>query len=350
MLRQFARRVRLLLFGFRPDPIRGSVRQMGPPPLPGLTHSFPFDPAYGYSLDGLRAIRPPVGPPGFRTFWEARYREAVRLSADPWLGPTRAGPSGWLVRDLSYRSTGDFTIRGWLAEPADGVVTRGLVLGHGYGGCDGPDFALATAGTALITPCFRGLALSQRAPISADPSYHVLHDIQDRDRYILGGCVEDLWLAVSALLEIHPQVQGRVGYAGISFGGGIGALALPWELRVARGALTVPTFGHQPLRLTLPSTGSGEWVRRFAREHGNITATLAYYDAAVAARHIEMPMLVAAARFDPVVPPPGQFAIFNALPGAKELFVLDAGHFEWPGRAAQEQALTAAVRAFFECL
>jgi cephalosporin-C deacetylase len=318
--------------------------------MPQFVHGFPFDPAHGYSLEALRGIEPPAAPPDFRAFWEARYQGARQRLAAAELGPPRAGPPGWRVRDLSYRSTGDFTIRGWLAEPADSAVVRGLILGHGYGGCEGPELSLAIDGTALVFPCFRGLSRSRRAPISADPAYHVLHDIHDRDRYILGGCVEDLWLAVSALLEVHPQVRGRVGYAGISFGGGIGALALPWEERVARGALTVPTFGHHPLRLTLPSVGSAESVRRLAREHGNITATLPYYDAAVAAQHIQIPMLVAAACFDPAVPPPGQFAVYNALPGPRELIVLEAGHWDWPGRAAQDAALATAQRAFFERL
>ena len=52
----------------------------------------------------------------------------------------------------------------------------------------------------------------------------------------------------------------RLDYMGISFGGGIGALALPWDERFHRAHLNVPSFGHHPLRLTLPepdTTGSG---------------------------------------------------------------------------------------------
>jgi cephalosporin-C deacetylase len=315
-----------------------------------IAHGYPFDPTYGYTPERLLAVEPPETPPDFRSFWRSRYQRVVGLPPQPRLGPAAPAPPGWVVRDLSYRSTGDCPIRGWVAEPADGRVERAVVLGHGYGGCDGPDAGLALPGTVLAFPCFRGLSRSRCPPISPDPAYHVLHDIHDRDRYVLGGCVEDLWLAVSALLEIYPGVRGRIGYAGISFGGGIGALALPWEARVARAALTVPTFGHHPLRLTLPCAGSGEAVRRFAREHRNILATLPYYDAAVAARFVSMPMLVAAARFDPIVPPPGQFAIYNALPGAKELVVLEAGHFDWPGRAGQDAALAARARTFFEPL
>jgi cephalosporin-C deacetylase len=177
----------------------------------------------------------------------------------------------------------------------------------------------------------------------------VLHDIHLRGRYILGGCVEDLWTGVSALLQIHGELQGRIGYLGISFGGGIGALALPWEPRIARGHLNVPTFGHHPLRLRLPTTGSAASVQAFARRHGHVVETLAYYDAAVAARHIRQPMHVAAALFDPAVAPPGQFAIYNALPGPKELFVLKAGHFDYPEAAAENRKLLSALRGFFSC-
>jgi len=63
---------------------------------------------------------------------------------------------------------------------------------------------------------------------------------------------------------------------GISFGGGIGALAVPWEPRIAPGHLNVPTFGHQSLRLQLPTTGSGSAVQTFARRHVHVAETLAY--------------------------------------------------------------------------
>jgi cephalosporin-C deacetylase len=177
----------------------------------------------------------------------------------------------------------------------------------------------------------------------------VLHDIHLCDRYILGGCVEDLWIGVSALLQLHAQLHGRIGYMGISFGGGIGALALPWEPRIARGHLNVPTFGHQPLRLRLATTGSGSSVQAFARMHVQLLETLAYYDAAVAARYIRQPMHLALARFDPAVAPPRQFAVYNALPGPKELFVLNAGHFEHATSAAEDRELLSELRGFFGC-
>ena len=78
--------------------------------------------------------------------------------------------------------------------------------------------------------------------------------------------------------------------------------------------------------------------------------TLRYYDAALAARHIRVPMHVAAALFDPVVAPPSQFAIYNALAGPKELFVLDGGHFDYPERSPQECRLFEDLQRFFQAL
>jgi cephalosporin-C deacetylase len=178
----------------------------------------------------------------------------------------------------------------------------------------------------------------------------VLHDIQDRQRYILGGCVDDLWLGVSALLELFPETLGRIGYMGISFGGGIGALALPADPRIRLAHLNVPTFGHMPIRLSLPTLGSGEAVRAHRDRHGHVLDTLQYYDAATAATFCRIPVHVAAALFDPVVAPPGQFAIHNALAAPKRLFVLDGGHFQYPGQADQERRLLEDLREFFSLL
>ncbi len=313
----------------------------------GFAHDYPFDPAYGRDLADLLAIEPPPEPRGFASIWRRRYREALGVEPRPRLGPSADRHTGFRCLDIDYASTGGFTIRGWLLVPESVAPARALICGHGYGGLDRPDFPLPCADAIYLIPCFRGLCRSARRPISTDPWWHVLHDIDKPERYILRGCVEDLWTGVSALLALYPWLAGRIGYLGISFGGGIGALGLPWEPRIARGHLNVPTFGHHPLRLALPSTGSGESVREFARRHGNVAVTLSGYDAAVAARHITQPMHLALALFDPAVPPPGQFAIYNAIPGEKRLFVLRAGHFTYPGRARDERRLLDELRGFF---
>jgi cephalosporin-C deacetylase len=310
-------------------------------------HNYSFDPAYGYTLEALQAITPPAEPADFTEFWQRRYTHALAIHPRPQISHTGTRHSHFEIYDLSYQSTDNFRIGGWLLIPKLAPVKRGIVVGHGYGGRAAPDFDLPITAAAFLFPCFRGLSRSRRAPISERSEYHVLHDLDKRDRYILGGCVADLWLAVSTLLVLFPWVSGHIGYLGVSFGGGIGALALPWEPRVQRAHFNVPSFGHHPLRLALPTTGSAHAVQGFQRQHGNILATLAYYDAAVAAKHLRIPIHVAAARFDPVVAPPGQFAIYNALPGPKSLLVWEAGHFDYPNKANREQDLLIELREFF---
>ncbi len=308
-----------------------------------------FDPNYGYSLAQLLAVNAPNGPKNFDGFWLARYQKSLTVAPHPRITNISCDKAGWQMFDIHYTSTDNFPIRGWLLLPKSGVIKRGFVVGHGYGGRDAPDWHLPFKDAALLFPCFRGLGLSAQPGISADPYWHVRHHIDQADTYILGGCVEDVWLAVSALLTLFPKLKGHLGYLGISFAGGIGALALAYEQRIARGHLNVPTFGNQPLRLRLPSQGSAHSVQAYYRSHKKQTLkVLRYYDAATAAKRITMPMHCACAYFDPCVAPPGQFAIYNALPSKnKQLFALDAGHYNYPNQQQQEQMLLDELESFF---
>lgn len=312
-------------------------------------HDYDFDPAYGMDLSQLLSIDSPEPPADFATFWDRRYVAALSVVPRPRIQTDGRVMKGHVVHDLHYLSTGGVEIGGWMLIPKEGRVSCGLVIGHGYDGRVAPDEPLDISETAMLFPCFRGLGRSPMAKVSGEPHRHVLHDIEDRDHYILGGCVDDLWLAVSSLLKLFPAVAGRIGYSGVSFGGGIGALAAPWDRRIQRLHLQVPSFGHQGLRMKLPSVGSSESVRVFQRHHAyNVMETLAYYDAAAAARYLRIPTLVAAARFDPAVPPPGQFAIYNAIPDRlRRLFMLDAGHFDYRGQKQQLREMDRELADFF---
>ena len=294
-------------------------------------------------------MRPPQAPPDFDDFWRARYVGALGVNPQPRLRTSGSSHPNWRVHDIVYTSTDEFPIGGWLLLPKEGTVKRGLVVGHGYGGRDQPDFDIPVKETAVLFPCFRGLSRSRHPSISSDPGLHVLDGIDKPESYILGGCVEDLWLAVSVLTQLYPDLDGRIGYAGASFGGGIGALGLAFDKRIDRGHLVVPTFGNMPLWLTLPTVGSGHSVQNYQKTHTDVLETLRFFDAATAAERIEILMLLAVARFDPAVAPPCQFSVANALPTSNhhETVILDAGHFDYPGSEEQHALLTEKVGRFF---
>ena len=299
----------------------------------------------------LLRIEPPKPPIDFASFWSNRYDQAMQVEPLPTI---HHDANRRLIHfeqyDCYYHSTGGVRIGGWLTVPRSFAVRRAIVVAHGYGGCPEPTDDVPLKDAAYLWPCLRGLGRSEIPGIPTDPYFHVLYDIDKLDRYILGGCVEDLWLAVSALERLFPIVKNRVGMMGISFSGGIGMLAAPWDERLQRIHLQVPTFGHHALRMKLPSCGSAKALQDFYQSHAEVLDSLAYFDAANAAAYMNRPVHIAAALLDPVVAPEGQFAIYNALPREASLYVLDQGHSDYAHGDSQQKELLHELTSFFSAL
>ncbi len=302
--------------------------------------TYPFDPTYGYTEDDLLAVGCPPSPPAdFAGFWRGTFAAAAAVPPRPARTPLRRTPRAVVDRVEFDAWAGDgepVRLGGWLTTPADGPVTGGLVVGHGYGGRNAPDAVPLVPGAAVLYPCLRGFNRSAQPTIPATADLHVLHGIESRETYVHRFNAADLWAAASALLELEPAAV-PLAYAGASFGGGIGAIMLPWDARYQRAFLDYPSFGHHPIRLTLPCVGSGESVRRHGGDRH--LPVLRYFDAATAAGHVRVPTMVAAALYDPAVPPPGQFAIHNCLAGETALFVRRNAHVAKVGVASVEDRL-----------
>ncbi|MBD1390453.1 acetylxylan esterase [Neiella sp. HB171785] len=310
-----------------------------------------FDPGYGYTKSQLLAVPAPQEPDGFVDFWQQRYARVSNLALDYKVKDTGRSADGFKIYRYKFTSTRDAVIRGWMLVPIESPIRRGFIIGHGYGGCDGPQSHLPFADAVMMFPSFRGLGQSPHPRISSQPHWHVLHNIQDVNRYVIGSCVDDLWLNTSLILKLFPELAGKLGYMGISFSGGIGALALPWDNRIKKAHVNVPTFGNYQVRLQLPTLGSGFSVQRFHKRHPDVTQkTLSFHDAAIAAKYIRAPMHFACAKNDPVVAPPGQFAIYNAVPSPKQLYWLSHGHAEYPQQQKENQELLAQLMHFFSDL
>ena len=283
-----------------------------------------------YELETLLQIGFPPAPPDFAAFWQNTYARA--LAIPPRISRRRVTgfDARFRVWEIEFDALGETRIGGWISIPRDGHFERGVVAGHGYGGRDTPQLDVPGPPAVVISPCARGFHRSARPELPAVSGRHVLHGIESRETYLHRGCVADLWAAASVLLELFPEIGEKLHYFGGSFGGGIGALMLPHDPRFTRAFLDVPSFGNHPLRVGLPCTGSGEAVRLLFEKQPQILEVLAYFDAATAASQIEIPVFVAAALCDPAVPPPGQFAVYNALKCEKKLFVRQTGHPDFP--------------------
>lgn len=313
------------------------------------SHALPFDPSYGYNLRELLAITPPAEPEDLDAFWQATYDEARQIEPQPERLPSPFKLPGSKVVEVRFQSWNNRTIGGWIVEPPDASGDRAVVVGHGYGGRDMPGLDQDLFRRSIqIYPCAPGFHLSPADDIPHNQSMrHVIKGLGHRDTYIIRDCVASLWCAVTAVQALYPSVTD-IALMGGSFGGGLGALALPWDERISRAILVVPTFGHHPLRLQCLCQGSGEAVRAYARQKRDPMRVLQYYDAACVASRIRIPVYTVPAMFDPAVPPPGQFAVANAItsPGS-ELCVRHTGHFpNWPGAAADDRRQQATQQRF----
>lgn len=312
--------------------------------MAAIEHAFPFDPTCGYTREALLNVQPPdTEPTDFASFWRATYAETLAVNPEILVRPLWSPDPDVLVSAVSFLSLGGIRIGAYVSRPR--TSRGGLVVGHGYGGLSHP---VLRRNLTVIAPCIRGFGLSQDHAIPWRSEHHVLHGIDQRETYVLRGSVADIWQAASVLVQLYPETESNVLYSGASFGGGLGALAVPWDKRFRAAHLDVPTFGHHPLRLAFPSIGSGEAVRGYHAKHPEAETVLRYYDAATAAVHTRIPVVCTPALFDPAVVPPGQFAVNNAIPQRfRQTFILDAGHWTCSGNEPTLRAANAAVDALF---
>lgn len=310
-----------------------------------------LDGTYGYDTEALHRIEPVAPPVGFARTWRAWYDRALRVPAAPEITPPRR-VGAHDVSIVSFTASDGMRLRAWLAQPTEGSARVGIVHSHGYGGREAPEFDRVPSDAAVIFPVARGLgALNEGIGAPAVKEQHILHGIGDVDTYILGRCAADLWSAGNALVAIAGSLP--LYLVGESFGGGLGALALPWDGRFVGATLIVPTFGNYDIRLAIPCEGSGETVRRYYGRHPGVREVLRWFDASSAATFIRVPVRVEAALWDTYVPPPGQFAVANAIAQASrthpraelELEVLPAGHAEYPGLGDVRARCAADTRA-----
>lgn len=294
-----------------------------------MTHDRPEE-MTEYSLGALMTAPPaPEGPADFDDFWSSTFAE-FGSGAVTWRR-TRdlAATDTHRVSEIHFDSSADEQAVAYLLVPhSPSSVRRGLVVGHGYGGRSGPDLDRVPADTAAIFPCAPGTHAGTRSRFPSSPDEHVLAGITDRDTYSHRFAAADIWRAATVLLEIAPSVTDALDFSGGSFGGGIGAMALPWDARFRRAVLDVPSFGNHSIRLTRHCTGSGEAVRQHLHAHPEARTVVDYYDAATAARRVRIPVHVGAAVLDPAVDPRGQFSVYHALSGPRRLSVRAAGHLD----------------------
>ncbi|MDQ0614478.1 cephalosporin-C deacetylase [Microbacterium sp. W4I4] len=289
-------------------------------------------------------------PDDFDAFWRGLAERARAVAPNTAREPADETGAG-VVR---FTSVDGVRLGGWLTLP-HGEITSAVIVAHGYGGRSALDPRWAPSGAAVLYPVARGMAeLSLTDGIPSFSKEHVLHGIGSRETYVHGGCAADVWCAVSALQEVLETPLGasrgglRLGFFGPSFGGGIGAMAVPWDERIDAASLYVPSFGAHADRLGVSCVGSGAAVAEWVAEHPDAWSVLDYFDAATSARRLRVPTIVAPAAEDQSVPPVGQRAVAATVPEAyRTVMPMTAGHRSYPQEEQEMAAFAQATRTLF---
>src|SRR4051812_8944800 len=153
-----------------------------------FTHSFSFDPTYGYDLPRLLTVRSGPTVAGFAEFWEETYARVLDTPARAKKQLSTYAQRDRVVYDVEFDGLDGFRVGGWLTLPASGPVTCGFVVGHGYGGRTTPDTFVPIDSAAILLPCARGFDKSARPDLPNTGGFHVVHGIKQRDTYMLRFC------------------------------------------------------------------------------------------------------------------------------------------------------------------
>ena len=280
----------------------------------------------GHTKEQLLEIKGEAPVPGFAEFWQEQYKRAVnskldyRVEEEVW-SPC---PSVRIYR-VSFVSCDGFRIGMWVSRPERSC--GGHIVMHGYSNDVRPWVKPDLQLTAAV-PCVPGLGISMCKEVPWQLQHHAAYGFEDPEKYVLVSGVRNIWTAVSILIDMFPDVKDNISCSGGSLGGGMGALAVPWDPRIKAAELNVPTLGGRIMLEYLRNPTDPSYVRAVkARESENNMRTLDLCNAAAAARYIRVPVLVTPALCDKNVPPPGQFAVANSIPEEfRILRIREVGH------------------------
>ena len=137
----------------------------------------------------------------------------------------------------------------------------------------------------------------------------------DRNKYIY----RNVWLAVSHAAD-HvakmPEFNGKMLAAGNSQGGGTAIVLAYLNKNVTAAAATVPALADHDGWKDNRQAG---WPQLHKVLKGKADQTYAYFDAAIFAAKVKVPMFVAVGFVDTTCSPSSVYSAYNALSGPKEI-------------------------------
>lgn len=215
-----------------------------------------------------------------------------------------------------------------------------VVLYHGYTGSRGmpENFAhYLLSGLAVFSIDVRGqggitgdLAPQEGGKIRG----WVTRGITDPHKSYYKSYVTDAIRAVDWVLE-QPEIDpSRVGVAGGSQGGGLALIVSAIGCRHAFAVADIPNLCYLDWAV-FNTTGSlteiADYIGRYPEHMETVLKTISYFDNAVLADRIRIPVLVSVGLKDTVCPPEAVFAAYNRIQSEKQIEIFPShGHATGP--------------------
>lgn len=138
----------------------------------------------------------------------------------------------------------------------------------------------------------------------------------DRDKYIY----RNVWLAVSHAADHVAKMKefnGKMIAVGNSQGGGTAVVMAYLNKNVTAAAASVPALADHDGWKDDRQAG---WPQLHRVLQGKADKAYAYFDTAVFASKVKVPMLISVGFVDTTCSPSSVYSLYNAIPGAKEIY------------------------------
>jgi cephalosporin-C deacetylase len=288
------------------------------------------------------ASAPPI-PEDLDEFWEDTTQAALQAPLEIERKASDRARPGFRVDTVAFRGIDGSRRYGWVAVPEGASRAPGFLWVPPYGRWSMPpdDYGTRTGYVSLSLNFF------------GEGPFHEEAYTPARGYFADGAASPESWVfrrmyqdAVVALrvLEAIPEVdETRLAAMGLSQGGGMAIWLGAWCAKVKAVCADYPflsgmewVLGQQVTRYPLRELTDFMATVPLGRER--VLHTVAYFDTVTQASRCRVPTLVTAGLRDPAVRPPQARAVFEALPGPKELAEIDWGHDWHPSMVERNRA------------
>lgn len=276
----------------------------------------------------------PYLPEDFDEFWAETYEEARTARLDYHRSLTNDyNLPGFTVESLEFRGVDGTKRHGWLAYPPGARRLPSFVWVPPYGreSLQPNEYGTREGFTSLSFNFFGHEAFHQEKYVQQRGYFS--HGAEDPSTWIFRSMFQDAVMATRVLQAQTETDEERIASMGLSQGGGL-AIWLGAFCPIIKAVCADLPF-LAAIKQTLlnnvyryPLKELADYMQAIPLGQERVFNTISYFDTMNVATHCVKPTLVSLGLKDPAVKADNVRAVFEALPGKKELKVYDWGH-DW---------------------